>query len=203
MIWRKGAEQLWRTAKFNPVRYRETALYTSYTPKEDNRNAWSKASWRIPQKGARLKPKRLLESHRDTGVNSSEFPDVTPGTRTYHGFRGWASDRVGSYTLDLPLSLAGCSHNEREGVPQGEKPFHTCSCWVAYWWTGQCNFNCSYPPPFFVAWVELNSLGSKAHIGTPLHWGSSHPQTTPLTSASHPENTYLLSCGEIRQEWCG
>lgn len=112
------------------------------------------------------------------------------GTGADRHFCRWAPDKVGSYILS-----ARRSHNERDRVEQRQKPFYTHGHWAAYWWISQRNFNCYPSLSLLHGWSCIN-LDQKHTWWTPLHRVSSHPQTTPLTSASHPENTFLWSLGE-------
>ena len=98
-------------------------------------------------------------------------------------FCGRAPDTAASY-----IHSASCSHRERNRIQQREEPLHSHSHLAAQWWISQCNFNCCYPPPSFVAWVQLNSLGSKAHVM------STTALTPPLTCS--PRNVFSCSLEE-------
>lgn len=87
-----------------------------YTPKEDKRNTKSKLSWRIPQKGAMMKTKRLLNSHMDIKVLRALEQVAMPMCHVH----GWARDKARSYILELRLAwqvihtMRGNESNEAE-----------------------------------------------------------------------------------------
>lgn len=138
---------------------------------------------------------RCLED-REAVLQSQSYSGVLQALKRTTISTGWPPDKVGSYISPVTFNSASCSDNDRDQVQQREKPFHTHSHTVAYWWISQCNCNCYHTPPFLVSRAEFHSFGSKAHMTSSVTLSAFPPTDPPLTSASHPTNTFLWSLGE-------